>query len=452
MAIKKVLIANRGEIAVRIIRSARELGIKTVQVVSAADTDMLAARMADETIDIGPAPAAKSYLDQASLLAALAKSEADALHPGYGFLSENAEFAEAVTAAGVTFIGPSAATIRQMGDKANARAQAIAVGVPVVPGSTGRVSDTAAALVEAARIGFPVMIKAAAGGGGRGIRIARNAADIEVMIPQARTEAQAGFGDGGLYLEAFIENARHVEVQILGDGTRAVHLFERECSVQRRRQKVWEEAPATMLPEDLRAVLCASAVRLAKAVGYKGAGTLEYLYDASRRAFYFIEMNTRIQVEHPVTEMITGIDLIREMFLIAGGQPLRLQQADIQCRGHAIEVRVNAEDPAKGFRPSPGLITEMVVPGGPWVRFDTFIYEGYKVPAYYDSLLGKLVVWDENRDAALARMTHALDDMHVGPLATTLTLHRKLVRDPELRRGEVSTTWLETWLEQRPLL
>ncbi len=389
MPITKLLIANRGEIAVRIIRAARELGIATVQVYSAADADMLAVRMADEAVLIGPPMAAKSYLNIAAILKAAAETGADAVHPGYGFLAESADFADAVVGAGMIWVGPAGDAIRVMGDKVAARVAAVAAGVPVVPGSDGRMEDFAAAQGLAERIGFPVMIKAAAGGGGRGIRIAQDMAELERLMPQASAEAKAAFGDGGLYMEKVITRARHIEVQILGDGTRAVHLFERECSLQRRRQKVWEEAPSAALPPAMRERLCASAVALAEAVGYKGAGTCEYLFDDASGEFYFIEMNTRIQVEHPVTEMITGIDLVRDMLRIAGGEPLRYRQQDLQAKGHAIEVRICAEDPAQGFKPGPGTVTTLTVPGGAGVRFDTMLYQGYTVPPFYDSLLGQ---------------------------------------------------------------
>lgn len=447
--IEKLLIANRGEIAVRIIRAARDLGIRTVQAVSAADHDMLAARLADEVIEIGPAPAPQSYLHIDRILVAVEKSGADAVHPGYGFLSESAEFARRVAAMNVIFCGPDADTIESMGDKVNARAAAMAAGVPVVPGSEGRVAGLVAAIEVAEKIGYPVMVKAAAGGGGRGIRVVHSRAELERTVPAAMSEARAGFGDDGLYIEAFIQNARHIEVQILGDGIRAVHLFERECSLQRRRQKVWEEAPAVMLPADIRADLCASAVRLAEKVNYRGAGTLEYLYDIDRKAFYFIEMNTRIQVEHPVTEMITGVDLVQEMLRVAGGAPLSLNQDSITCNGHAIEVRLNAENPAKNFFPAPGVIERLTVPGGPGVRFDTGIYEGYKVPPFYDSLLGKLIVWDVTRAGALDRMAGALSELSIGPNPTTAELHRDLVQETDVRQGNISTNWLENWLERR---
>ncbi len=448
MPIQKLLIANRGEIAVRIIRAARELGIRTVQVHSAADADSLAVRLADEAVLIGPPAASKSYLKVDAILDAARATGADAVHPGYGFLAENADFADAVEAAGMVWVGPKGDAIRVMGDKVAARIAAESAGVPVVPGSDGRIDDPEQARIVALAIGFPVMIKAAAGGGGRGIRIAHDAEEFERLMPQASAEAKAAFGDGGLYLEKVIARARHIEVQILGDGTRAVHCFERECSLQRRRQKVWEEAPSAVLPQALREKLCASAVALAEAVGYRGAGTLEYLYDDATGHFYFIEMNTRIQVEHPVTEMITGIDLVREMIRIAGGEPLRLRQDDIRRTGHAIEVRICAEDPAKSFQPAPGTVSALTVPGGAGVRFDTMLYQGYTVPPFYDSLLGKLIVWDEDRPAAIARMARALEELTVEGLPTTKPLHQLLARDAEVAASAFHTRWLEPWLDQ----
>jgi acetyl-CoA carboxylase biotin carboxylase subunit len=448
MAIRKLLIANRGEIAVRIIRAARELGIRTVQVHSAADADSLAVRLADEAVLIGPPAASKSYLNVAAILDAARATGADAVHPGYGFLAENADFADAVVAAGLVWVGPAGDAIRVMGDKIAARIAAESAGVPVVPGSDGRVDDPAQAHAIALAIGFPVMIKAAAGGGGRGIRIAHDMEEFERLMPQASAEAKAAFGDGGLYVEKVIERARHIEVQILADGQRAIHCFERECSLQRRRQKVWEEAPSFVLPQLVREKLCASAVSLAEAVKYRGVGTLEYLYDDASGHFYFIEMNTRIQVEHPVTEMVTGIDLVREMIRIAGGEPLRYRQEDIVLRGHAIEVRINAEDPARNFQPAPGTINALSVPGGVGVRFDTMLYQGYTVPPFYDSLLGKLIVWDEDRPAAIARMARALGELSVEGLPTTKPLHQLLARDPDVAAAAVHTRWLEPWLDQ----
>ena len=448
MPISKLLIANRGEIAVRIIRAAKALGIKTVQVHSAADADSLAVKMADEAVNIGPPHAAKSYLNIANIIAAALQTGADAVHPGYGFLAENAGFADAVVAAGLKFVGPSGDAIRTMGDKVTARNAAKAAGVPCVPGSDGRIDDLVEALALAGRIGFPIMIKAAAGGGGRGIRIAQNMDELEQLMPQASAEAQAAFGDGGLYLEKVIEKARHIEVQILGDGQHAIHCFERECSLQRRRQKVWEEAPSAMLPQAVREKLCHSAVALAETVHYSGAGTLEYLYDDTTHEFYFIEMNTRIQVEHPVTEMITGIDLVQEMIRIAGGEPLRFKQSDVKMKGHAIEVRINAEDPAKNFMPNPGTITSLKIPNGEGIRFDTMLFEGYQVPPFYDSLLGKLIVWAETRAEAIALMARALNDLDIGGIKTTKPLHQLLAADADVLNANFHTRWLEPWLEQ----
>ncbi|MBL8790147.1 MAG: acetyl-CoA carboxylase biotin carboxylase subunit [Rhizobiales bacterium] len=448
MKIRKLLVANRGEIAVRIIRAARELGLKTVQVHSAADVESLAVRMADEAVNIGPPHAARSYLNIDAILNAARETGADAVHPGYGFLAENAGFADAVTAAGLVFIGPSGDAIRTMGDKVAARVAAKKAGVPCVPGSEGRIDDPDEARRVAAQIGFPVMIKAAAGGGGRGIRIAHSMEEFETLMPQASAEAKAAFGDGGLYVEKVIERARHIEVQILADGRNAIHCFERECSLQRRRQKVWEEAPSAILPEKVRQELCASAVALAASTNYRGAGTLEYLYDDQSQSFYFIEMNTRIQVEHPVTEMITGIDLVREMISVCAGEPLRFSQSDVTRRGHSIEVRINAEDPAKNFMPAPGTVESLKVPGGPGTRFDTMLYAGYQVPPFYDSLLGKLIVWDETREGAITRMARALAELDVQGLATTKSLHQILATDPQVLASDVHTRWLEPWLEK----
>ena len=446
--VKKLFIANRGEIAVRIIRAARELGLKTVQAHSLADADSLAVRLADEAVNIGPPSAAKSYLNVDAVVAAAVASGTDAVHPGYGFLAENARFADAVEAAGLVFVGPTAQQIRVMGDKVSALDAAIRAGVPTVPGSKGRVEtpDAASAVVD--RIGFPVMIKASAGGGGRGIRVATSREEFDRLMPQASAEALAAFGDGGLYIEKFIASSRHVEVQVLGDGHDVVHFFERECSLQRRRQKVWEEAPAAMLPADVRAKLCQSAVDLAKAVNYRGAGTIEYLYDDTTRDFYFLEMNTRIQVEHPVTEMITGFDLVREMIRVAMGQRLRMKQSDITIKGHAIECRINAEDPAKGFMPAPGLIDTLNIPGGAGVRFDSLLYQGYTVPPFYDSLLGKLIVWDEDRASAITRMARALGELNIGGVKTTRGLHRALAADPDVKAARFDTQFLEHWLEK----
>jgi acetyl-CoA carboxylase biotin carboxylase subunit len=447
MPIRKLLIANRGEIAVRIIRAAQELGVATVQAHSKADADSLPVRLADAAVDIGPPHAAKSYLNQDAILAAAKATGADAIHPGYGFLAENADFAAAVEAAGLVFVGPTAQAIRLMGDKVAARRAAERAGVPTVPGSDGRLDTPDEAFAVVARTGFPVMIKAAAGGGGRGIRVARSAGEFSQLMPQAQAEAKAAFGDGGLYVEKLVAGARHIEVQVLGDGGDVIHCFERECSLQRRRQKVWEEAPSPSLKEEKRQEICTAAVALAKSVGYRGAGTLEFLFDDLTQSFYFLEMNTRIQVEHPVTEMITGIDLVREMILIAGGEPLRLRQHEVKRKGHAIEVRINAEDPSRNFMPAPGTVSDLVVPGGNGVRFDSLLYPGYTIPPFYDSLLGKLVVWDEDRTAAIRRLARALSELSIEGVATTKPLHQALARDADVAAGRFHTGWLEPWLE-----
>ncbi|MFN5413008.1 acetyl-CoA carboxylase biotin carboxylase subunit [Bradyrhizobium sp.] len=447
MTLRSVLIANRGEIAVRIIRAAKALGLRTVLAHSIADKESLAAQLADETVEIGPPAAKKSYLNIEAVVNAAKSAKVDAVHPGYGFLAENAEFAEAVTAAGIVFVGPSAEAIRLLGDKVMARQVAALAGVPTVPGSDGRVTDLDAAITIANSIGYPVMIKAAAGGGGRGIRIVGDAEEFARQFPQASSEAAAAFGDGGLYIEKVIERARHVEVQILGDGHDVVHCYERECSLQRRRQKVWEEAPAVGLPDDVRQRLCASAVALGRAVGYSGAGTVEYLYDDATSAFYFIEVNTRIQVEHPVTEMITGIDLVQEMLTIAGGARLSVAQDDIRIQGHAIECRINAEDPHKGFMPAPGTTSRSIVPDGEGIRFDTLLFEGYAVPPFYDSLLGKLIVRGADRADCLARLRTALDGLVITGIPTTIPLHAALARDASVADGRTHTRFLEPWLE-----
>ena len=446
--LQKLLIANRGEIAVRIIRAARDLGIVTVAVYSDADATALHVQLADEAVNIGPPAAKKSYLSIVNILKAAADTGCDSIHPGYGFLAENAGFSDAVTDAGLIFVGPSGDAIRLMGDKVAARSAAHAAGVPIVPGSLGRVDGIEAARHILIDTGFPVMIKAAAGGGGRGIRIAGNLSEFEQAFPQAEAEALAAFGDGGLYMEKVITKARHIEVQILADGTDAIHCFERECSLQRRRQKVWEEAPSRSLSPRLRDELCLSAVRLARAVNYSGAGTVEYLYDEAADRFYFIEMNTRIQVEHPVTEMITGLDLVAEMLRIAGGEPLRIRQSDVTVKGHAIEVRLNAEDPARDFAPFPGTVDSLRIPGGPGVRFDSMLYPGYTVPPFYDSLLAKLIVHAETREAAITRLARALSELQIDGLKTTKPLFLALAADAAVQAGDFHTRWLEGWLER----
>lgn len=447
MSIKRLFIANRGEIAVRIVRAAQGLGIHTIQAHSEADAEMLAVKMADEAVCIGPPQAAKSYLDVDAVVRAAKESGADAVHPGYGFLAESPKFARAVENAGMIFVGPSADTIQSMGDKVSARQAAEAAGVPVVPGSDGRVDDMDKAAQIAERIGYPVMIKASAGGGGRGIRIADTPDELKKLAPQARQEAEAAFGDGGIYIEKVITEPRHIEVQILADGQRAVHCFERECSLQRRRQKVWEEAPAFDLPEATRQAMCRSAVDLAEAVAYRGAGTVEYLYDSDDDAFYFIEMNTRIQVEHPVTEMVTGLDLVAVMIRIAGGEPLPIRQDEIKLDGHAIEVRLNAEDPLKKFMPFPGVVGKLDLPESDGIRVDHFLYDGYQIPPFYDSLIGKLIVHATNREAAIDKMETALETIEIGGLKTTIPLHKALAKSPDVRAGLIHTQWLEPWLD-----
>ncbi len=447
--LKKLLIANRGEIAVRIVRAARALGIPTVAACSEADADSLAARQADEVRIIGPARADRSYLNAEALLQAARDTGADSIHPGYGFLSENAAFAQAVVDAGLIFVGPDAQTIRRMGDKAEARRTAMEAGVPVVPGSPGELEDLESALRCAQEVGYPLLIKASAGGGGRGIRIAQDADELRREIPVAQREAQAAFGSGAVYLERFIHRARHIEVQILGDGERVVHLFERECSLQRRRQKVFEEAPSTVLNEGQREALCASAVRLAQSLGYCGAGTLEYLFDEHSGEFFFIEMNTRIQVEHPVSEMITGIDLVQAMLRIAGGEPLTLRQDSIRLQGAALEMRINAEDPARNFFPCPGVVESLGWPQGEGVRVDSHLYPGYRVPPYYDSLLAKIIVYGRDRAEAFARARQALADTELTGMATTLSLHRWLLADARVQAAQFDTGTLETWLAER---
>ncbi|KXU38272.1 acetyl-CoA carboxylase biotin carboxylase subunit [Ventosimonas gracilis] len=447
MNMRSVLIANRGEIAVRINRAAKALGLRTVQVYSAADADSLAVRLADEAILIAPPAAKKSYLNVEAVLAAAKSANVDAVHPGYGFLAENADFADAVVAAGMKFVGPSGASIRLLGDKVAAREVAQKAGVPTVPGSDGRIADPDEAVALVLALGFPVMIKAAAGGGGRVIRIVHDLEEFKRQFPQASAEAEAAFGDGTLYIEKLVQKARHVEVQILGDGENFVHCYERECSLQRRRQKVWEEAPAIGLPDDVRKRLCASAVALARAVGYRGAGTVEYLYDEEARKFYFIEVNTRIQVEHPVTEMITGLDLVQEMLRIADGEKLSVRQEDIRTTGHAIECRINAEDPFKNFAPCPGTIARFSAPQSRGTRFDTLLYDGYTVPPFYDSLLGKLIVHGTDRDDCLMNLAQALLGLKIDGIPTTIPLHAALAADAEVAAGRFHTRFLESWLE-----
>ena len=443
MAIKKLLIANRGEIALRIIRTCREMGINTVAVYSTVDRTALHVQMADEAVCVGDPPSSRSYLNIPNIIAAATSRGADAIHPGYGFLAENDRFAEICNAHGLTFVGPSPESIREMGDKSTAKATMQRVGVPTIPGSEGLLENPEEAAELAESMGYPVMIKATAGGGGRGMRFVRSSEELESLYRAAQGEAEAAFGNPGLYMEKFIDRPRHVEVQILADRFgEVVHLGERDCSIQRRHQKLLEEAPGPGLDPIIRARMGDAAVSAAKSIGYEGAGTVEFLLDATGQ-FYFMEMNTRIQVEHPVTEVVTGIDLIAEQLRIAAGEPLRFRQEDIQLRGHAIECRINAEDPRHNFRPAPGTITGWLPPGGPGVRFDSHVYTGYEIPPFYDSLIGKLIVWGEDRPAALRRMRRALSECAVIGVPTTIEFHLALLDRPEFQRGEVHTKFVE---------
>lgn len=440
--LNKIVIANRGEIALRILRACRETGIKTVAIHSKADADLMHVRLADEAVCIGPPPSSESYLSKHAIISAAEVTNADGIHPGYGFLAENADFAEQAEKSGFTFIGPSAEHIRQMGDKVSAIKCMQEAGVPTVPGSNGPLTeDNNRSLKIAADIGYPVIIKAAAGGGGRGMRVVENENSLIDSIQLTQTEAKAAFGDGTVYLEKFLVNPRHVEIQVLSDTFgNAIHLGDRDCSLQRRHQKVIEEAPAPQIPDDLREEVASACVNACKKMGYRGAGTFEFLYEDG--SFYFIEMNTRVQVEHPVSEMITGVDIVKQQLLIASGQPLALNQSDINFNGHAIECRINAEDP-NTFMPSPGEITHYHAPGGNGIRVDSHIYSGYKVPPYYDSLIAKIIAYGPDRDSALSRMNNALDELVIGGIKTNTDLHKDLVNDSEFRIGSVNIHYLE---------
>ena len=440
---KKVLIANRGEIALRIIRACRELGIATVAVYSEADRESLHVRFADDDVCIGPAPARDSYLKIPQIIAAAEITGADAIHPGYGFLAENAEFAEIVTASNITFIGPTPDQIRSMGDKAEARRLAQAAGLPIVPGTPGPVADVEEAVAAARAIGFPVIIKAAAGGGGKGMRVAPDEEDFGRHFQLARGEALAAFGNDAVYIEKYLERPRHVEIQVFGDTQgRVVHLSERDCSVQRRHQKLIEEAPSPAMTPELRADMGGAAVKLAERIGYVGAGTMEFLLNGDR-SYYFMEMNTRIQVEHPVTEMTTGWDLVKEQIRVAAGEPLSVPESGLFLRGHAIECRVNAEDPARNFQPCPGVVNTFHPPGGPGVRVDTHLYAGYTVPPYYDSLLAKVIVHGNDRAEALARMHQALDGFIIEGVTTTIPFLGRVLVHPAFQAGDVDTKFVE---------
>jgi acetyl-CoA carboxylase, biotin carboxylase subunit len=444
MKIQKVLIANRGEIALRIHRACHEMGIKTVAVHSTADTDAMHVRLADEAICIGPPPASDSYLNIPNIISAAEISHADAIHPGYGFLSENAQFAEIVELHNIIWIGPKPEHIRIMGDKIEAKRTAARLGLPLVPGSDGPVEGIEEAREVAAEAGYPVIIKAASGGGGRGMKVVRSEDELESQMMQARSEAKNAFGDETVYLEKYLGNPRHIEFQVFGDGEgKAVHLGERDCSLQRRHQKVLEEAPSPVISAEQRERMGGIVAKAMADMAYRGAGTIEFLYEDEE--FYFIEMNTRLQVEHPVTEMITGIDLVREQIRVAAGEGLSVDQSQVNLRGHAIECRINAEDP-QTFVPSPGLVKNFVAPGGMHVRVDSGLYAGYKVPPYYDSMIAKLIVFGTTRERCIMRLRRALEEFVVEGMKTTIPLHQKLVRDPEFLEGAYTIKWLEEWL------
>ncbi|MEK7260075.1 MAG: acetyl-CoA carboxylase biotin carboxylase subunit [Pseudomonadota bacterium] len=438
----KVLIANRGEIALRVLRACKELGIKTVAVHSSADRDLMHVRLADESVCIGPANATDSYLNVPAIISATEVTDAVAIHPGYGFLSENADFAEQVEKSGFIFIGPRPETIRLMGDKVSAIKVMREAGVPTVPGSDGPIDDNKERTLSIAKeIGYPVIIKAAAGGGGRGMRVVHSEAALLKAIYVTQSEAKAFFGSGVVYLEKFLENPRHVEIQVLADGQgNAIHLGDRDCSMQRRHQKVLEEAPAPGIPDHIRRQVAETCVKACEKMNYRGAGTLEFLYQDEQ--FYFIEMNTRVQVEHPVTEMVTGIDIVKEQLKIASGEKLSIKQSDVHIKGHAFECRINAEDPVT-FLPCPGKINLFHAPGGNGVRVDSHIYSGYTVPPYYDSLIAKLITYGADRAGALARMSNALDELLIDGIRTNTPLHKDIIRDAEFQKGGVNIHYLE---------
>jgi acetyl-CoA carboxylase, biotin carboxylase subunit len=446
MEISKILIANRGEIALRILHSCEELGITTVAVHSTIDRQALHVQLADESVCIGPPPSGKSYLNIPNIISAALTRNATAIHPGYGFLAENARFAEICADHQITFIGPSPEAMRAMGDKSTAKKTMQKAGVPTVPGSPGLIESEQEALRIAAEIGYPVIIKATAGGGGRGMRLVREEGEFVRMFQAAQGEAEAAFGNGGVYLEKFIERPRHIEFQILADNYgHVIHLGERDCSIQRRHQKLLEEAPSPFLNPKLRQKMGDAAIKAAKSINYTGAGTVEFLVDASG-SFYFMEMNTRIQVEHPVTEMITGLDLITEQIRIAQGEKLSLTQSQVNLSGHAIECRINAEDPDQNFRPHPGKISGYLPPGGPGVRVDSHVYTDYEIPPYYDSLIGKLIVWAPNREMAIKRMKRALKECAITGIPTTIDFHRRILETPAFLAGDVYTNFIEEHL------
>ena len=444
---KKILIANRGEIALRVHRAAHDMGIKTVAVHSTADADAMHVRLADEAICIGPPSATDSYLNIPNIISAAEVAQADAIHPGYGFLSENARFADIVEEHNIVWIGPAPEHIRQMGDKVEAKRTAAAIGLPLVPGSDGAVADAAEGIKVANEIGYPVLVKAASGGGGRGMKVVPDAASMASLMAQAKAEAKAAFGDDTVYIEKYLSEPRHIEFQVFGDGLGgAIHLGERDCSLQRRHQKVLEEAPSPALSPAQRAEM-GEVVRAAVArLKYRGAGTMEFLFEDGK--FYFIEMNTRLQVEHPVTEAITGIDLVREQIRVASGMPLSVTQEQIRFAGHAIECRINAEDPAT-FAPSPGRVIDYHAPGGPGVRVDSALYAGYRIPPHYDSLIAKLIVFGDDREQCRMRLKRALEEYVITGVKTTIPLHQALLDDPDFIAGDYSIKWLERWLAKR---
>ncbi|MGD9811915.1 MAG: acetyl-CoA carboxylase biotin carboxylase subunit [Sphingobium sp.] len=444
MSIEKLLIANRGEIALRIHRACHEMGIKTVAVHSTADTDAMHVRLADEAVCIGPPASRDSYLNIANIISAAEISGSDAIHPGYGFLSENAQFAEIVEAHGLIFVGPKPEHIRIMGDKVEAKRTAGKLGLPLVPGSDGALKDVEEARKLAKDIGYPVLIKAASGGGGRGMKVVPEENSLESLMGQAKAEAKSAFGDDTVYMEKYLGNPRHIEFQIFGDGEgNAIHLGERDCSLQRRHQKVLEEAPSPIISATERDRMGGIVAQAMADMGYRGAGTIEFLWENGE--FYFIEMNTRLQVEHPVTEMITGVDLVREQIRIAEGRPLSVTQEDLRFTGHAIECRINAEDPVS-FAPSPGTVTSYHVPGGMHVRVDSGLYQGYRVPPYYDSMIGKLIVYGRTREGCIMRLRRALEEYVIEGMKTTIPLHQKLLDDPDFQNGDYTIKWLEEWL------
>jgi acetyl-CoA carboxylase biotin carboxylase subunit len=446
MAIKKILIANRGEIALRIHRAAHEMGIKTVAVHSTADADAMHVRLADEAVCIGPPAAAQSYLNIANIISAAEITQADAIHPGYGFLSENAKFAEIVEAHKIIWIGPKPEHIRTMGDKVEAKRTAGALGMPLVPGSDGAIKDISEAKIIAASIGYPVLIKAASGGGGRGMKVVPSEDQLETLMQQAGSEAKSAFGDDTVYMEKYLGNPRHIEFQIFGDGKgNAIHLGERDCSLQRRHQKVLEEAPSPVITPEERARMGGVVTKAMADMGYRGAGTIEFLWENGE--FYFIEMNTRLQVEHPVTEAITGVDLVREQIRVAEGHPLSVKQEDVEFRGHAIECRINAEDP-RTFAPSPGLVSYYHPPGGMHVRVDSGLYAGYRIPPYYDSMIAKVIVYGRTRQGCIMRLRRALEEFVVQGVKTTIPLHQELLKQPDFLSGDYTIKWLEAWLAE----